>query len=76
MDRKDKLLQISVQFVGNLSERVSGKQSSLNLGIFFFFFGFIEKFQSSLNFESSLRFFSAEFSIKFSFRWILLVELQ
>ena len=52
-DRKNKVLQIFVQFAGNLSERVSGKQSSLNLSIFlFFFFCFIEKFQCSLNFES------------------------
>ena len=40
-DRKDKVLQMLVQFAGNLSERVSRKQSSLNLSIFlcnFFFF--------------------------------------
>ena len=44
---------------------------------FSFLFCFIEKFQSSLNFECSLRFFSAEFfSIEFSFSWIFLDELQ
>ena len=78
---KDKVWQLFVQFAGNLSERVSGKQSSLNLSIFlffffFFFFCFIEKFQSSLKFESFLRFFSAEFLVEFSFSWIFLVELQ
>ena len=41
---KIRVLQILVQFVGNLSESVSGKQSSLYLSIFLFFFGFIEKF--------------------------------
>ena len=69
-DRKDKVLQFFIQFVGNLFERVSGKESSLNLSLFLFFSCFIEKFQSSLNFESSLRFFSAEFSVEFSFSWI------
>ena len=38
---------------------------------FSFHFCFIEKFQRSLNFEFSLRFFSAEFSVEFSFIWIL-----
>ena len=47
MDRKDKVLQILVEFAGKLYERVSGKQSSL--GIFIYFFWFIEMFQSSLN---------------------------
>ena len=51
------MLQILVQFGDNLTERVSGKQSSLN-------------------FESSLRFFSAEFWVEFSFSWIFLVEIQ
>ena len=59
-----------IQFSGNLSEKVSGKQSSLNLNIFLFFYCFIEKFQSSLNFEFSLRFFSTEFLVEFSFCWI------
>ena len=44
---------------GNFSERVSGKQSSLNLSIVMF--------QFSFNFESSLKFFSVEFSVEFSF---------
>ena len=69
-------MQILGQFSGNLSERVSGKQSSLNLSIFLFFFCFNEKFQSSLNFELSLWFFSSEFLVEFSFSWIFLVELQ
>ena len=79
-DRKEKELHLFlVEFAGNLSVRVSGKQSSLNLSIFlfflsfffffFFFFLVLSKFQSSLNFESSLRFFSAEFSVEFSFSW-------
>ena len=45
------------------------KQSSLNLSIFFLFC-FVEMFQSSLNCESSLKFFSAEFSVEFSFIWL------
>ena len=44
--------------------------SFLFFSFFFFFFFFIKKFQSSLNFESSLRFFSAEFLVEFSFSWI------
>ena len=35
------MLQILVQFAGNLSGRASGKQSSLNLSIFFVFFYFV-----------------------------------
>ena len=50
-------MQILVQFAGNLSEIVCGKQSSLNLSLFLFFFCLIEKFLSSLNFESFLSFF-------------------
>ena len=50
----------------NLSERVSGIQSSLNLSIFLLFC-FVEIFQSSLSCKSSLKFFSAEFSVEFSF---------
>ena len=65
-----------MQLAGNLAERVSRKQSSLNLSIFLFLFCFIEKFESSLNFESSLRFFSAEFSVEFSFSRIFLLEFQ
>ena len=45
---------------------MSGKQSSLNLSIFVLFL-FVEMFQSSLNCESSLKLFSAEFSVEFSF---------
>ena len=69
--RKDKVLQIFSTICRK--ENVSRKQSSLNLCLFlfffsfFFFFCFIQKFQSSLKFEFSLRFFSAEFSVKFSF---------
>ena len=40
-DRKDKVSHILVQFAVNLSERVSGNQSSLNLNlkkIFFLFY--------------------------------------
>ena len=105
------MLQILVQFAGNLSERVFGKtvlwiwiissliiqaikpvhfrlssgrvvrflielkitrqnllscfHSTLNLNLSIFLF-----FQSSLNSESSLGFFSAEFSVEFSFSWI------
>ena len=55
---------------------MSVKQRSLNLSIFLFFFCFIEKLQSSLNFQFSLRFFSAEFLVEFFFNWIFLVELQ
>ena len=36
---------------------------------FSFDFSFIEMFQSSLNCESSLKFFSAEFSVEFSFSY-------
>ena len=70
--------KILLQFAENLRERASGKQSSLNLSIFLFlcFFFFIEKYQSLLNFESSWRFFSAEFSDEFSFRWIFLAQLS
>ena len=35
--------------------------------LFFFVFVFIEKFLSSLNFESSFKFFSVEFTVEFSF---------
>ena len=63
------MLQILVQFAGNLSERVSGKQSSLNLNIFpFFFFLFCRKVSEFIEFEFSLRLFSTEFSVEFSFR--------
>ena len=64
---EDKVLQIFSTICRNLSERVSGKQSSLNLSIFLFFFCFIEKFQSSLNLESSFKFFSVEFKVEFFF---------
>ena len=67
MIKKIKRCKYLVQLGGNLSERVSRKQSSLNFSLFLFFFCFIEKFQSSINFEFSLRFFSAEFSVELSF---------
>ena len=60
-DRKDKVLQIIVQFAGNLSERVSGKQSSLNL-IFFF---------SSLFYRKVSEFFEFRVFFKVLFRRIL-----
>ena len=66
--RKDKVFQIFRTICRKLIwDRESGKQSSLNLSLFLYFFCFIEKFQTSLNFEFSLRFFSEEFSLEFSF---------
>ena len=73
------MLQILVQFAGNLSERVSRKQSSLNLSIFLFFsifLSFFLFFYRKVSEFISLRFFFAEFSVEFSFSWIFLVELH
>ena len=75
-DRKDNVLQILSTICGNRSEIESRKQSSLNLSLFLFFFCFIEIFQSSLNFKFSLRFFSTEFSVEFSFSWISVVNFH
>ena len=47
---------------GNLSERVSGKQSSLNLSTFFLN-SFVEMFQFSFNFESSESLFFQQSSL-------------
>ena len=56
-----------MQFAATHLRECSGKQSSLNLCIFLFFFCFVEMFQFSFDCESSLKFFSAEFSVEFSF---------
>ena len=74
-DRKDKVLQILVQCAGNLSERGSRKRI-LWIWVFFFsffvffFLFFCRNISEFFEFESSLRFFSAEFSVEFSFSWI------
>ena len=53
------------------------KQRSLNLSTFFFFIVLIyRKVSEFIKFETSLRFFSAEFSVKFSFSWIFLIEVH
>ena len=61
-DRKDQVLQISVQFAGTYLRETK----FLEFEYFFFLFSFVEIFQCSFNFESSLKFFSAEFSVEFS----------
>ena len=63
---KIKCCKFFVQFTGTFLKECLGNKSSLNLRIFLSFFCFIEKFQSSLNFEFSLRFFSTEFSVECS----------
>ena len=65
-DRKDKVLQILVQFAGTYLRECPGKKSSLNLSTFFSFY-FCQNVSVFINFESSLKFFSAEFSVEFSF---------
>ena len=68
--KKDKVLQILVQFAGTyLRERV-WKTEFFEFEYFSFFFSFVEKFQFSFNFESFLKFFSAEFSVEFSFSYL------
>ena len=50
-DRKDKVLQILVQFAGNLSERVFGKHSTLSVFFsFLFLFLFYRKVSEFINF--------------------------
>ena len=47
-----KFCKFLVQFGGNLSERMSGKKSSLNLSIFlFFFFLFYQKVSNLIKFR-------------------------
>ena len=62
-----KCCKFLVQFAGNLFLRVTGKQSSLNLSIFLFFFLFYRNVSEFFEFASSLRFFSTESSVEFSF---------
>ena len=59
------MLQILVQFAGTYLRECPGNKVLLNLIIFLF--SFVEMFQCSFNFKSSVKFFSAEFSVKFSF---------
>ena len=70
------MLQILVQFAGTYLRECPEKQSSLNLSIVLFFFCFVEMFQSSFNCDSSLKIFSAEFSVEFSFIFFNLVEFE
>ena len=59
-------MQILVQFAWNYL-RECPKIKFFEFEYFCFRFTFVEMFQFSLNFASSLMFFSAEFSIEFSF---------
>ena len=83
---KIKCCKFLVQFAGNLSERVSGKQSSLNLSIFLFFFFFLpfffyrkvsEFFEFRVFFKVLFRrILRWIFSIEFSFSWIFSSRLS
>ena len=58
-------MQILVQFAGTYQSVRETK--FFEFEYFSFLFCFVEMFQGSLNSESSLKFFSAEFSVEFSF---------
>ena len=61
------MLQILVQFAGTYLKECTKNKVHWIWVFIFFFFCFVEMFQRSLNYESSLMFFSAEFSVEFSF---------
>ena len=64
-----------MQFTGSYLRECPGKKF-FEFVYFSFPFCFVEIFQYSVNFESSLKFFSAEFLVEFSFSCLTLVEFQ